>query len=418
MANVFASDVQKQFFKTGLQENLRDSLPFGLVSEIDTENAEYIVNRYGTDVSSQSTPNSIYRRATGFTYSRDKKSIDEIATVTDEILYQELMREGFDIVADRQDKHMHALKEAIHRHTIDTARLGAGSVLDNEVLAGSASALTPITLSASNPDDVVATVVQILQENHAYGDGSPFVMLTPAQAKWFNLFAMGAGFSYADAAVKDSIFVQNGGRVIRAAQGFGGLDVIVTNELPRTQVVTFTGNPLTTETLTINGVVYQVIATPAAAGDVDLGADAEGTIDNLVAAINNSEYALAGVASGTGAYYELSQANRTTFDSAGVKARKISATQLEIRGFVDLTVTDTLTNATVDNSGAQVVHALAGAYNSVSSCLPSKGMRVDEKPLAAIGGTGVHGYELTTFQMHDAVVWTNKSPKLINIYTA
>jgi hypothetical protein len=45
-------------------------------------------------------------------------------------------------------------------------------------------------------------------------------------------------------------------------------------------------------------------------------------------------------------------------------------------------------------------------------------MRVDEKPLAAIGGTGVHGFELTTFQMHDAVVWTKDAPKIVDIFTA
>ena len=81
--NVFASDVQKQFYMDGLQDNLRDSLPMLMVSEVETENAEYIVNRYGADVAAQSTKNSLYRRATGFSYDKDKKSIDEIATVTD-----------------------------------------------------------------------------------------------------------------------------------------------------------------------------------------------------------------------------------------------------------------------------------------------------------------------------------------------
>ena len=414
MTNVFASDVQKQFFMEGLQDNLRDSLPMAFVSEIETENAEYIVNRYGADVSAQSTKNSIYRRATGFTYSRDKKSIDEIATVTDVILYQELMREGFDIVADRTDKHEHALRQAIHRHAVDTARQGAGSVLDNEVLAGSTSALTPITLSASNPDDVAATVVQILQEENAFGGQNPFVMMTPRQAKYFNLFSMGAGFSVADKTLTSGYFTVSGGtRVIRGASAFNGLDVIVTNEMPRTVRATFSGALTAADTLTFVGVTLTAAATPTAAGSIDVEASAEAQIDTIVKAITNSEYALASTAADSGDYVEVSQANRTIWDNAGISARKISASVLEVRAFTTIAAAKSASAVTL---GTETEHMIAGAYNSTTIALPSTGMRTDEKPLAAaVGGTGTHGFELTTLQMHDAVVWTYNAPKIIDV---
>jgi hypothetical protein len=417
MSNVFATDVQKQMFKAGIQDELRDSLPMSFVSEIDTENAEYIVNRYGSDITAQSTPNSIYRRATGFTYDKDKKSIDEIATATDEILYQELMREGFDVVADRQDKHAYALEKAVHRHAVHTSRLGAGNVLDNEVLAGNTSAGTPITMSDSNPDNVAATVVQILQEGNAYGNGNPYVMMSPKHAKFFNLFAMSAGFATADKALTNGIFTRTGTRVIRGAHGFAGLDVIVTNEMQRSVVLTFADETDETDTVIIavagGTVTLTCDASPDGAGDYDQGASASETIDALVALINNSENALPGVASTSGEYWEVSQANRTILQNAGVKARKLSATTMEISAFGTLTVTETGDEVTV---GTARNHMLAGAYNSTSICLPSQGMRVDEKPLAAIGGTGVHGYELTSFQMHDAVVWTKNADKIVDIY--
>jgi hypothetical protein len=415
--NVFASEVQKQFYMGGLQDNLRDSVPMLMVSEVETENTEFIVNRYGADVSAQSTKNSLYRRATGFSYNRDKKSIDEIATVTDVILYQELMREGFDIVADRQDKHTFALRTAVHRHSVDTGVAGAGSVLDNEVLAGSASAGTPITMTDANPDNVVATIVQILQEQNAYGSGNPFVMMTPKQAKFFNLFAMGAGFSTADQALQDGIFAKSGaGQVIRGAIGFGGLDVIVTNEMPRTSLLTLTGALTAANTVTINGVVFTAAASPSTAGDVDVAASTEAQVDVLVAAINNAEYALASVASDSGNYVELSASNRAIFDSAGIRARKLSATTLEVTSFTSLTVAE---SGTATSFGAVVEHMLAGAVNAVTIAMPSEGMRADEKPLAAaVGGTGTHGFELTTFQMHDAVVWTYNAPKLVDVIVA
>lgn len=414
MSNVFASDVQKEFYKTGLQEELRDSLPMSFVSEIDTENAEYIVNRYGSDVAAQSTPNATYRRAAGFSYDKDKKSIDEYATVTDEILYRELMREGFDVVADRQDKHRFALEKAIHRHTADTTRIGAGSVLDNEVLAGSASAGTPITMSASNPDDVSATIVQILQEQNAYSGRNPYVLMTPKQAKFYNLFAMGAGFGQADRALVNGLFTKSGTRIIKAAQGFAGLDVVVTNELPRTVVATLSGALTADDTVTFCGVTWTANAAPSVAGQVDVEATAEAQIDTLVAAINNSQDYLAS-AGDADDYIEVTQANRTLLDVAGAKARKLSASTFEVRAFSTIGAAE---SSTVVTYGTETEHMLAGAYNSTSICLPSKGMHVDEKPLAAIGGTGVHGYELTTAQMHDAVVWTKNAGKIVDVYVA
>lgn len=416
MSNVFASDVQKQFYMDGLQQNLRDSVPMLMVSDVETENAEFIVNRYGADVAAQSTKNSLYRRATGFTYNRDKKSIDEIATVTDVILYQELMREGFDIVADRQDKHAFALRQAVHRHAVDTAVNGAGSVLDAGVLAGGAANGTAITMTDSNPDEVSATIVQILQEENAYGNGRPFVMMTPKQAKFFNLFAQASGFSYADQALRDSFFAQSGaGQVIRGATGFAGLDVIITNEMPRTAVLTLSGALTAADTITINGVVLTANASPSTAGHIDVAGGTEAQIDIIVAAINNSSYYLAGVGSASD-YVEISAANRAIWDTAGIRARKLSATTLEVTSFTSLTVAE---SGSASSWGSVIEHMLAGAYNAVTVALPTKGMRSDEKPLAAaVGGTGTHGFELTTFQMHDAVVWTYQAPKLIDVLVA
>jgi len=418
MSNVFATDVQKQFYMEGLQDNLRDSVPMLLVSEVETENTEYIVNRYGADVDAQSTKNSLYRRATGFSYSADKKSIDEIATATDVILYQELMREGFDIVADRQDKHAYALRKAIHRHSVNTAVQSAGSTLDNEVLAGNTSAGTPITLTSSNPENVTAAIVQILQEENAYGEQTPFVMMTPRQAKFFNVFAQGAGFSVADRALTNGIFTVAGGtRVVRGAQNFGGLDVIVTNEMPRAVVLTFADETDETDTIVIkvgaDTVTLTCDASPDGAGDYDQGASAAETIEAAVALINNSEGTLASTISATGEYYELSAANRAIFDRAYVRARKLTSTTMEITAFEKLVVTETGDEVTV---GTHKEYMLAGAYNAVTVALPTKGMRSDEKPLAAaVGGTGTHGFELTTLQMHDAVVWTNNAGKLVAV---
>ena len=406
MANVFNSDVHKQFYITGVQDENRDALPMRYVSDIQTENAEYLFNRYGADLVAQNSTDSTYSTP-AFTYSADSKLINLEAISADRISEKEMSRQGFDIVADRTNKHAYAIKQAVHRNAARVTRLGAGSILDNEVLAGSASARTPITVSATNADDIAATVTQLLQEGNAYGSGNPYVMMSPKQAKFFNLFSMGAGFSFADRALEKGMFMLGGGeRIIRGAAGFGGLDVIVTNETPRVARYTLAANLTAADTVTVNGVVFTVVAIPSAAGEVDLGASAEITINNIVAAINNSSNYAAGVGIAT-SYFEVSTANRTTLNTAGAKAVKITAAIMDMETFSTLTVSE----AGAQSSWSAVSDVmLAGAYNSTTIALPSAGMTVKEKEVPLF-----NGIEIMVAQQHDAVIWTKDAPKIVQV---
>jgi len=406
MANVFNSDVHKQFYKTGVQDENRDALPMRYVSDIQTENAEYLYNRYGADLVAQNSSDSTYSTP-AFTYSADSKLINLEAISADRISEKEMSREGFDIVADRTNKHAFAIKQAVHRNAARVTRLGAGSILDNEVLGGSASARTPITVSATNADDIAATVTQLLQEGNAYGEGNPYIMMSPKQAKFFNLFSMGAGFSFADRALEKGMFMLGGGeRIIRGAAGFGGLDVIVTNETPRVARYTLAANLTAADTVTVNGVVFTVVAIPSAAGEVDLGATAEITIDNLVAAINNSSNYATGVGIAT-SYFEVSTANRTILNTAGAKALKVTAAIMDMETFSTLTVSE----AGAQSSWSAVSDVmLAGAYNSTTIALPSAGMTVKEKEVPLF-----NGIEIMVAQQHDAVIWTKDAPKIVQI---
>lgn len=408
MSNLFNNDVHKQFYIDGVQEENRDSLPMRYVSDIQTDNAEYLYNRYGADLVAQNSTDSTYTTP-AFTYSADSKLINLEAISADRITEKEMSRQGFDIVADRKDKHAHAIKQAVHRNATRVTRLGAGGLVDNEVLAGSASAGTPITLSDSNPDNVAATVVQVLQEGNAYSSGNPYIMMSPKAAKFFNIFSMGAGFSFADRALESGMFMIGGGdRMIRGAAGFGGLDVIVTNEVPRTAVYTLAANLTAADTVTVNGVVFTVVASPSAAGDVDLGADAETTIENLVAAINNDNGYAAGVGSAT-AYIEVTAANRLILDTAGVTALKLTAATLEVESFSTLTVAEA---GAQSSWGTVTEHMLAGAYNSTTIALPAAGATIKEKEVPLF-----NGIELMFAQQHDAVIWTKDAPKIVDILT-
>lgn len=57
---------------------------------------------------------------------------------------------------------------------------------------------------------------------------------------------------------------------------------------PATQTVTFSGTGSGGDTVTLDGVVYTIQGTPDDPYEVDIGGDAEGTADNLAAAINRT----------------------------------------------------------------------------------------------------------------------------------
>lgn len=408
MANVFNSDVHKQFYIDGVQEENRDAVPFRYVAEINTENAEYLYNRYGSDITAQNSTDSTYTTP-DFTYSADSKLIDKEAIAADRITYKELARQGFDIVTDRKDKHAYAIAKAVHRHAAYETHKLAGDTIDALDITGSGSVGDRLTLSASNPDDVAATAVQFLQESNCFTERNPYAMMTPKNAKYFNLFSMGAGFGFADKALVNNIFQVGSARVIRGAMGFGGLDLVITNEMPRFVVLTFSGALTAADTVTVNSVVFTAANAPSAAGEVDVEGGAEAQIDTLVAAINNSQ----GYAAGAGDandYFEVSAANRTILTNAGVIARKLTATTMEVVSFSGLTVAKSASAVTL---GTETSPILLGAYNSTTIALPSNGANVVEKepPLFS-------GIELMFSQQHDATVWTKNQDKVKEILIA
>lgn len=403
MANIFNSDVHKQVYLDGVQEENRDAVPMRYVSDIQTDNAEYLYNRYGSDMVAQNSADSSYT-VSDFTYSADAKLINQEAIAADRITYKEMSRQGFDIAVDRKDKHAFAIATAVHRNAAyETLKL-ASDTIDTVDVLGTGSAGDRITASSSNADDIAATAVQFLQESNAFTERNPYAMMSPKQARAFNLFSMGAGFNRADAALENGIFtIAGGARIIRGAMPFAGLDIVVTNETPKFAVYTLAGNLTAADTVTVNGVVFTVVASPSTAGHVDLGADAETTIDNLVAAIN------AGAGAGT-AYVELSAANRAILRNAGVVARKLTASTMEVVSFTTLTVAESGSNS---SWGTVTDPILVGAYGSTTIAMPSAGTNVDEKKVPLF-----NGIELVLAQQHDATVWTKDQAKIKTILTA
>lgn len=116
-------------------------------------------------------------------------------------------------------------------------------------------------------------------------------------------------------------------------------------------------NPSADDTVSINGVTFTFVAAPSDPGDVDIGSNAAGSVDNLVAAINGTG------TPGATTYIELSEADRATLVNAGVTATD-NTTSILVTAYGRMTLAETFTDAT-DAWGNQTINSFAGVKGSI-----------------------------------------------------
>lgn len=401
MANVFASEVQKQAFMEGVQDENRAAIPMAQVADVDTENLETMNNRYGEDFAADTTTDGTYD-INDFTYSNDSLTISEQAVYGERVPLKELVHSGkgsnggWDIVNDRIDRHVRALGQAVHRDTYSNTVNGAGLTLDNEVLAGNTSAGTPITMSASNPDEVATKVYALMQDaGVSASQGRPYFMIDPTTARFFKLFGLGAGFSVADRQL------MKGFEILPTFD----FDYLITPEVEHEQVLSMATQPTANDTVVVKGVTFTFVAAPASAGDVDLGANVDATRANLAAAINGTG------TPGSTTYIALSAANRKILKNAGVVAvNDDTADTITVTAYGSIAGTETFTDGT-DAWGTERKNLLAGLRNSTHLALPSLGYSVDELDKVP----GFTGSELRSTQIFDSTVWTKNADKIAKV---
>lgn len=390
MSNTFNTDTLIQLFKEGVQPEIRTATPMADVAEIDTSNAEFVHYRYGADITAENTTDGTYS-TTDFTYTDDTVRADKEAVVAELVKRTEFSEAGGNggyLVMDRVDRHSRAIGVAAHRNTYSRTVDGAGQVLDNEVLAGTASAGTPITMTAANVDEVTSKEYELLQNvglDTSYGQ--PYKMIDPTTARFYKLFNMANGFTNADDQLR------RGWQVVPLAD----FDYFVTPEIEREQSVVGT-SVIATDVLTVKGVTFTVIASPSTAGHVDLGGDDATTMANLAAAING------GAGAGT-AYIEISAANRAILKNAGVVAT-VDGTTLTVTAYASIGMTSP--DATLV-AGTEKKNLLAGIRRSTLLRLPSEGLTVVKNDMLE-SDTGI---QLRSSQQHGAGVWFKNANKIV-----
>ena len=149
-----------------------------------------------------------------------------------------------------------------------------------------------------------------------------------------------------------------------------GWTVVQNNNLPWSATLTMATNPTANDTVTIAGVVFKFVASPADAGDVDIGSDAATSRANLKKAVEG------GADAGT-AYISIS--NRDKFMLRRKRAVACtSAEAMAFTGFGDISVSETLT-AAADVWSAQKVSDVFMIRGSIDLVLQFMDLEIGSK---------------------------------------
>lgn len=142
---------------------------------------------------------------------------------------------------------------------------------------------------------------------------------------------------------------------------FYGFKLYVSNNLAGSAVLALATNPTADDTVSVNGVTFTFKVAPAAAGEVDIGADADGSRANLAAAING------GAGAGSD-YIEVSTSDRRKLLNVTATNDDTANTLTVVQGGAGvITVAETLTDATDEwTTALEKQHCLFGSRGGVT----------------------------------------------------
>ena len=188
---------------------------------------------------------------------------------------------------------------------------------------------------------------------------------------------------------------------------FMGFDLYESNNLGASYYLAMTTFATEGDTLTINGVAWRFKAAIAQAGDIDIGASTAIQIDNMVAAINNSESLAAGV-EGT-LYWEVTAANRFLLN--GITATD-GATYMTLKseGRGHIAITETFTNDgnlfTVTKSLEHQLFGVKGATDIVIQKYPN---------FVTKDRSGYLGKDFVTWTMYGLLTFDEGDDMLVDV---
>lgn len=226
---------------------------------------------------------------------------------------------------------------------------------------------TPITLNSTTiPQMVTMTRAKLESQNIAVTN--PCWVLDPYSIAMIAQFPIGK-----DITTENTVF-KNGfsGTVY-------GAEIYSSTNLTSEMVLTFSGNSVNAETITIGGVVFTGVTTigSTAGNFLVSAADSETAVTNLAGLLNNP-----GVTSAT--QVALSAADQVKIaETLGITATATSATVLTVvaRGAGRVTVSETQTNASWTKNFLHAYYGLKGAIEVAIQDKPTLEMREEPRQL-------------------------------------
>ena len=252
--------------------------------------------------------------------------------------------------------------------------VNASFSFDNGDLTTSTSSGTPITLSSTTvPQMTTRLGAKLRNKNNQEVMTNMALVVDSYAASDISQFIISKNIDIAGATFKN-------GYVGDVAQA----QMYISENLTSTSVLSMATNVTANDTITYNGVVWTAKATPAVAGEFDIGADADATRVILANAFNGSA---TGQNSATG-YFEVSAANRILLDGV-VATDSPSANTLTIvrTGGGRVAVSETVTDAT-DTWTANFLNCYYGKKGAIDLVVQDM-KEVDVRPTADRRGNNV-----------------------------
>ncbi len=243
------------------------------------------------------------------------------------------------------------------------AYINSPTELDDGSFGGTAG--NAFSVTAASIDNMSFEAQGIINED-AQEDGNINMVITPRMTARVALSAWGNG-----SAVSDDMFTGGlKGMSSPKVRNAFGLSIYQTLFLPHGRNLTFTGDAANANTLTVGGVVLDILTTlTGAEGEVLLGANAAATIVNIVDLLQNPTKANA-----TGKGFAKNSASHKTL--RGFTAKRQSNTVLTIISkFGDRfsTTSEVVTNATL--ASATDIYVLATHFGAIEVASP-RGVRL------------------------------------------
>lgn len=222
-------------------------------------------------------------------YSEGEESfqISKQKEATVRIVKPEVLHTDLDATESYGKQLANALWQEIDGDTLNAARAGAGSTLDDGNFGGTSG--NGLTVSIGNVAAIPLLAMEIYKgksvvynNNMKFGklpyekyDGMLCWIVPPQVSTVLQTYLMARGTNLGDEVV------------VNGYQGrFGNFNIFESNNLPFSCRLAMSVNPTDGDTITIKGVTFRYKNTLAANGDIKIGANAAATVANTVAALN------------------------------------------------------------------------------------------------------------------------------------